>query len=71
MKTVVELVGAHELSRALGVSLGVVYNRAKTGSLPCYRIGKHPKFNIEECLELLLVDFDPDPDIPVDFIPSS
>lgn len=42
------LIKAEQVAEALGVSRTWVFDRAKAGRLPSYRLGKHVRFRMSE-----------------------
>ena|SRR5437773_10060073 len=45
------LLSPEELSQALGVPISWVYEKSRLGKLPTHRIGRYPRFDLEEVIQ--------------------
>lgn len=58
------LITAAEVAKHLGISKRSVYDSTRKGCMPCYRIQRQVRYNIEEVLEALRVQRLPPPPPP-------
>ena len=48
-----KLIDVNEMARTLGVPVSWLYQRTRTGTIPCVRVGKYVRFDPQEVLEFL------------------